>query len=73
MNSHHEHLVHARALRADILAAPGVWLPRREILLDWLNKFLQRVAVANYELGETEVADLVALDKFLRKRSVPVA
>ena len=72
MNSHHEHLVHARALRADILAAPAVWLPRREILLDWLDKFLQRVAVANYELGETEADDLVALDKFLRKRSVPV-
>jgi hypothetical protein len=72
MNSHHEHLVHARALRADILAAPGVWLPRREILLDWLDKFLQRVAVANYELGETEMADLVALDKLLRNRSVPV-
>lgn len=73
MNSHHEHLVHARALRADILAAPGVWLPRREILLDWLDKFLQRVALANYELGETEADDLAALDKFLRKRSVPVA
>jgi hypothetical protein len=73
MNQHHEHLVHARALRADILAAPSVWLPRREILLDWLDKFLQRVAVASYELGETEAADLVALDKFLRKKSVPVA
>lgn len=71
MNQHHEHLVHARALRADILAAPGVWLPRRDILLDWLDKFLQRIAVANYELGETEAADLVALDKFLRKRAVP--
>ena len=50
-----------------------MWLPRREILLDWLDKFLQRVAVANYELGETEMADLVALDKLLRKRSVPVS
>ena len=73
MNQHHEHLVHARALRTDILAAPDVWLPRREILLDWLDKFLQRAAVANYELGETEAADLVALDKFLRIRSVPAA
>lgn len=73
MNSHHPHLVHARALRADILAAPGVWLPRRDILLEWLNQFLERAAGANYELGETEAADLVALDTFLRKRSVPVA
>ena len=73
MNKHNEHLVRARALRADILAAPGVWLPRREILLEWLEKFLQRVAVPNYALGETEAADLAALDKFLRKRLVPVA
>ena len=73
MNQHNEHLVHARALQADILAAPSVWLPRREILIEWLEKFLQRVAVPNYELGETEAADLAALDKFLRKKLVPVA
>jgi hypothetical protein len=73
MNKHQEHLVHARALRSDILAAPGVWLPRREILLEWLEKFLLRIAVPSYHLGETEAADLVALDKFLRKRMVPVA
>ena len=73
MNKHNEHLVHARALLADIVAAPGVWLPRREILLEWLEKFLQRVAGPNYDLGETEAADLAALDKFLRKRLVPVA
>ena len=71
--NNHEHLVHARALQADILAAPGVWLPRREIVLQWLEKFLQRVATPRYELGETEAADLAALDKFLRKQSVPVA
>lgn len=73
MNKHNEHLVHARALQTDILAAPGVWLPRREILLEWLEKFLQRVAKPSYDLGETEADDLAALDKFLRKKSVPVA
>ena len=73
MNQHNEHLLHARALRSDILGAPGVWLPRREILLEWLEKFLQRVAAPNYDLGESEAADLAALDKFLRKRMVPVA
>jgi hypothetical protein len=73
MNKHNEHLVHARALRAGILASPGVWLPRREILLEWLEKFLQRVTGPDYELGETEAADLAALDKFLRKKTVPVA
>jgi hypothetical protein len=73
MNKHNEHLVHARALRADIVAAPGVWLPRREVLLEWLEKFLQRGAVPNFDLGETEAADLAALDKFLRRKLVPVA
>lgn len=73
MNKDTEHLVHARALKSDILAAPGVWLPRREILLEWLEKFLQRIAGPNYDLGESEAADLVALDKFLRKTMVPVA
>lgn len=73
MNKHNEHLVHARSLRADILAAPGVWLPRREVLVEWLEKFVQRVAVPNYELGETEAADLAAVEKFLRKKFVPVA
>ncbi len=73
MNKHNEHLVHARALRADILAAPGVWLPRREIILEWLEQFLQRLVMPNYELGETEAADLAALDKFLHKKMVPVA
>ncbi|HVS51194.1 MAG TPA: hypothetical protein VHD62_02470 [Opitutaceae bacterium] len=73
MSSNREHLAHAHALQADISAAPEVWLPRREILLEWLEKFLQRVAAPDYELGETEADDLAALDKFLRKKMVPVA
>jgi hypothetical protein len=73
MNKNPEHLLHAKSLQADILAAPDVWLPRREILLDWLTGFLRRAEVKAYELGETEAADLTALDQFLRKRKVPVA
>ena len=73
MSKLQEHAVHARALRADILAAPAVWLPRREIIVEWLDKFLQRVGTPHYALGETEADDLDALDKFLRKKSVPVA
>ncbi|MBI5766356.1 MAG: hypothetical protein HZA93_01065 [Verrucomicrobia bacterium] len=68
-----EHLIHARALQADILAAPAVWLPRREILLEWLAAFLTRAAGPRYELGETEAADLHALEQFLRRQHVPVA
>ena len=73
MHLHHEHLTHSRALRADILAAPDVWLPRREILLEWLNGFLLRATALKYELGATEADDLNALDRFLRKMKVPVA
>jgi hypothetical protein len=67
------HLTHARTLRADILAAPEVWLPRREVLIDWLNGFVLRAEKPAYHLGETEEADLAALDHFLRKKKVPVA
>lgn len=72
MQKNPEHVLHAKSLQADILAAPDVWLPRREILLNWLSDFLQRATGKNYELRETEAADLTALDQFLRKRKVPV-
>jgi hypothetical protein len=72
MNKYHDHLLHAEKLRTEILAATEVWLPRREILLDWLNGFLRRAEIKTYVLGETEAADLTALDHFLRKRKIPV-
>lgn len=68
-----EHVLHARTLRNDILAAPDVWLPRREVLLQWLDGFLLRADKPAYLLGETEAADLTALDLFIRKKKVPVA
>jgi hypothetical protein len=67
------HLAHARSLRADILAAPSIWLPRREVLVQWLDGFLLRARVPAYALEETEAADLKALDLFLRGKMVPVA
>lgn len=73
MSKDHDHLTHARTLRAEILAAPQVWLPRREILLEWLDGFLSRAARGSYELQETEAADLRALDEFLRRQKVPAA
>ena len=73
MYQSNEHLLHARTLRADILAAPAVWLPRREALLQWLDGFLLRAGGPAYALGETEAADLKALDQFLRRQLVPVA
>ena len=73
MHKSSEHLRHARALRADILASPEVWLPRREILVEWLDGFVRRATAPSYDLGETEAADLTALENFLRRKKVPVA
>lgn len=73
MQKNHEHLAHARSLRADILAAPHVWLPRRDVLLEWLNGFLLRVEKPSYELADTEADDLTALEHFLRKKKIPAA
>lgn len=68
-----EQLTRARTLRADILAAPDVWLPRREVLIDWLNLFIQRASSSRQELDVTESDDLDALDRFLRKQKIPVS
>ena len=73
MQKQSEHFLQARSLRADILAAPDVWLPRREILVEWLDGFVRRAEKPSYHLGLTEEADLTALDRFLRKKKVPVA
>lgn len=73
MDTLNQYVTQARGLRADILGAPTVWLPRREILLEWLNGFLSRSGKAKYELGETEASDLTELDQFLRTQQVPVA
>lgn len=73
MSKYTEHRVHAQALRFNILAAPTVWLPRREALVEWLEKFIQRLASPAYALGETEAEDLAAVEKFLRTNLVPIA
>ena len=72
MNTQNENISHAQVMRDEILASPDVWLPRREDLLGWLNAFVQRAEAPSYELGETEAADLSALDRFLRSKKVPV-
>ncbi len=73
MKNHNEHFAHARALQADINASPGVWLPRRDVLLEWLAAFLVRAGAPSYVLRENEADNLAALDQFLRRQKVPVA
>ena len=72
MHRNHTHLSHARSLRADIIAAPAIWLPRREVLLEWLAAFVTRAEAPSYELDETEADDLAALERFLRDKKIPI-
>ena len=72
MTESNPHLRHARSLRADILAAPSIWLPRREVLVQWLDGFLLRARAPAYTLEEIEAADLEALDLFLRGKLILV-
>ena len=67
------HVLHARALRADLLASPTIWLPRREVVLEWLVELLDRAKDPRYIFEVAEISDLDALDRFLRKNKVPVA
>lgn len=72
MQKHHLQIVHARSLRADVIAAPATWIPRREIILDWLNAFITRAQISSYSMDEVEGTDLAALELFLRKMKTPV-
>jgi hypothetical protein len=73
MQKNKEHVLHAQQLLADISGAPSVWLPRREVVTDWLKQFIVRAALPSFVLGDTEAEDLTALDQFLRKKKIPVA
>jgi hypothetical protein len=73
MHKQNDSLTHARQLRADILGSPTVWLPRRDVLLDWLNAFLLRAGRSASALEESDQPDLAALDQFLRIRKIPIA
>ena len=63
----------ARALLADIDGVSATALPRRDTIVRWLNAYLDRSSQTGYVMGETEAADLIALDQFLRAHGVPVA
>ena len=67
------HVVHARALLADIHRSPDILLPRRATLTEWLDAFLVRAEAPAYHLQETEAADLIDLDQYLRTLKLPGA
>ena len=73
MHKNNPQLIQARALRSDLIAAPGVWLPRREIVLGWLNELVTRGETPRYQPEETDAADLGALEQFMRDHHIPIA
>ena len=63
---------HAKALLAGIEGAPDTYLPRRAVIVDWLNGYLLRSDRRDYVMDPTEADDLAELEKFLRQHDVPV-
>ena len=63
---------HARSLLADIHGAPNTTLPRRDALVIWLDAFLLRAGQRGYATEPAEIADLAALEKFLRAHAIPI-
>ncbi len=73
MTNRTQHLSHAQALLTGIHAQPDAYLPRRAILVDWLDGFVVRATSAHYVLGVTEADDLGALADFLRSKDIAIA
>ena len=73
MSNRTKHLTHAQALLTGIHAQPDAYLPRRDILVEWLDGFVVRAKSDHYVLGVTEADDLVALDGFLRGKDIAIA
>ncbi len=64
---------HAKALLAGITGVPETYLPRRAVIVDWLNGYLLRSDRRGYVMDPEESDDLIELDKFLRAHEVPTA
>jgi hypothetical protein len=63
--------VYATSLHADIEAAVNDGLPRRQVLLDWLDEFLLRVKKRGFQMEQGDVDNLTALDQFVRFNRIP--
>jgi len=62
---------YAESLHADIHAVVKDGLPRREVLLDWLDDFLLRVKKRGFQMEQAEVNNLIALDQFVHMNGIP--
>lgn len=62
---------YATSLHDDIKAAVSDGLPRREVLLDWLDDFLKRTKKRDFQVEQVDVDNLTALDQFVRFNGIP--
>ena len=62
--------VFAVSLLADLQAAAKIGVPRREVLIDWLDDFLVRSKRRGFEMEQAEVDDLIALDEFVHRNGI---
>jgi hypothetical protein len=62
--------VYAVSLLADLQAAAKIGVPRREVLIDWLDDFLVRSKKRGFEMEQVEVDDLIALDEFVHRNGI---
>ncbi|MFA5056995.1 MAG: hypothetical protein WC485_02685 [Opitutaceae bacterium] len=61
---------YATSLLADFQAVAVNSVPRQEIITDWLTDFLLRSKKRGFQMGPSEVADLTAVDRFLRVNKI---
>lgn len=60
----------ATSLLTDLRGSTDL-IPRREVLVNWLEDFLLRAAKRGFQMGPMEVEDLIALDRFIRVNGIP--
>jgi hypothetical protein len=63
--------VYAVSLLADLQAVAKNSVPRREVLLDWLDDFLERTKTRGFKMAQGEVENLIALDQFVHRNGIP--
>lgn len=61
----------AAALLAAVHRSPSTYIPRRLVIVDWLDEFLSRARRKDFVITETEGSDLLALEHFLRTCELP--
>ena len=70
MNAATKYREYATSLLTDLQRSTDL-IPRREVLVNWLEDFLQRTAQRGFQMEPTEVEDLVAVDQFIRVNGIP--